>query len=566
MRIAAAVALWVLAGCASSVPPAERACARAREFLSGRLDLYQDAVDRVARDYQIEQWKSETGDPAASPEKQQALFAGLQDAAYRPEVLREARETLAAAPPECGQRSELERAVRLLEMSILEDPAVVAKERENQRVQDDLTRKSNAFRLQVEGEAEPISQALYGKKLASLADRRARETLFRAHGGARGRAWLEWGFRGLIESRNAEAKLAGFPTYYEYRFSRSGLDLVSYRRAVEMLRTGFAPKVRALFAKLGQRAGIASVAPWDLRYLREKYAGGTLTPLLAGASEKFPLELAASYYARLGHSIERYGFSMDLFPRPGKNTHAFAMGVWMPRVDASGKAVPPAPDIRLLANLRKPVTWSDVSTVIHEMGHAVHMAEVRQSLGIFRGVGSVETEAIAMAFERLSGEPAFVIPALASTSGGAMRVGRAAALNQRAMRWEQSISLLRQAFFSDFEWSLYHQAGADPRELWARLHESWWGIKVPPALADWDIDHFMTAPVYVQNYALGILIVEQIRSVVALDLGRGEGWRAIGDRIRREYLEPGLRYDYLELTRRLTGTALSPESAMRLLP
>ena len=67
---------------------------------------------------------------------------------------------------------------------------------------------------------------------------------------------------------------------------------------------------------------------------------------------------------------------MDLYPRPGKNTHAFAMAIVLPHVDEKLQVLPePKPDIRFLANLKQPVKWEDVSTVIHELGHAVHAAE-----------------------------------------------------------------------------------------------------------------------------------------------------------------------------------------------
>ncbi len=239
--------------------------------------------------------------------------------------------------------------------------------------------------------------------------------MYRQFQTARTKKWVQWGFRDLVASRNEEAQLAGFPNYYEYRFHRNQLDYKNYRTMVADIKTKLAPKLRVLIQQWGKAQGISVVEGWDLPYLRELNASGEVNKLLDSLGENAPMVIAKLFYHSLGIYVDGYNFTMDLYPRDGKNTHAFALNISLPHVDMDMKPEGPRPDIRFLANLRQPVTWDDISTVIHELGHAVHMAEVRQPLAIFRHVGSVETEAIAMTLERLTKEPDFMFQVTATS-------------------------------------------------------------------------------------------------------------------------------------------------------
>jgi len=546
-------------------------CAKIKKFFDEDLTQFQNRIDRASAEYQEEQWKVEAAEPGNSPDKMGSLFEAYQKVAYDVPLLQKVLELAKASEkvPEknCLWKSRLARAKQIAETSILTEEKVIRKEKENQDKQDALSNQSNAFRITIPGEPEPISRALLSKRIGSTEDRSQRETLFKEYNGSRAQAWLKWGFKELVKSRNEEARLAGFKNYYDYRFFRNQLDLKNYLQNVRQVRLKLAPKIRKIIKALAKQHGISKVEPWDLRYLREKSSSGEVNTLFKEFPETEVMKVANDFYSSLGIDIHSYGFKMDLYPRPGKNTHAFAMGVVAPQVNEQGDLLPiPKPDIRFLANLKRPVQWDDISTIIHELGHAVHFGEIRQPVAVFRGFGSVETEAVAMTLERMADSRECledVLPKYTAVSVDSLKP--ILEKQERSIRIEQAFVLLRQVLFSEFERAIYLNPDQDFSKLWAQISRAYWGVQLKPEHADWDVDHFVMAPIYVQNYAIGILMVEQLYRSILKDFGTAYRSKKIGDKFKSEIFSPGLEFDYLKLTEKFTGKPLTAEAALKLL-
>lgn len=546
-------------------------CLVIKKFFDSELTAFQNRIDKASAEYQDEQWKVEANDPGASQEKMGALFESYQKVAYDKDVLKKTLEvwknSQSTPSGECVWKKRLDRAKQILETGILTNEAVIKKEKENQDKQDALANQSNGFRIQVPGEAEPVSKALLSKRIGSTEDRAQRESLFKQFNASRADAWLKWGFKELVKSRNEEAKLAGFKNYYEYKFFRNQLSLKNYLANVKEVKTKLAPKIRTILRAMGKQHGIAKVEAWDVRYLREKSASGEVNELFKDFPETEVMQIAKEFYSSLGIEVDSYGFKMDLYPRPGKNTHAFAMGVVAPQVNDKGEVLAsPKPDIRFLANLKKPVQWDDISTIIHELGHAIHFGEIRQPVAIFRGFGSVETEAIAMTLERMADSSEFledILPKYTAVQNDALKP--ILSKQDRATRIEQAFVLLRQVLFSEFERAIYLNPDQDFGKLWSKIFQEYWGVSIKPEQSDWDVDHFVMAPVYVQNYAIGILMVQQFYESILRDFKTAYRSKAIGDKLKSKYFGPGMEWDYLELTQSFTGRPLTAQSALKLL-
>ena len=112
--------------------------------------------------------------------------------------------------------------------------------------------------------------------------------------------------------------------------------------------------------------------------------------------------------------------------------------------------------------------------------------------------------------------------------------------------------LLRQVFFSDFEYEIYQNPDVDYAKLWSTMHKEYWGIDLDPANGGWDVDHFAMAPAYVENYAIGILMVEQIYQSIVQDFKTSYNSKALGNKLRTVYFAPGEEFNYLELTKHFT--------------
>ncbi len=574
------ISIVAIGACSSSVVKHESAlgsiplqsCEAIQTFVLKDLDSYQDRIDKIARDYQIEQWKVEAADPKASSEKMSELFAQQQKVVYDQEILKNALAVFEASKnlseQDCPLKTKMPRIKQLLETTILMNDAVVKKEKENQDKQDALISKSNAYRIQLPDEKEPVSKAIYAKKMGAIKDRSQREKLYKAYNSGRSQKWTEWNFKELVKSRNEEGRLAGFKNYYEYRFFRSQLNLENYLNLVKEIKTKLAPRAAAALKQLAKKEGLSKVEGWDMRFLREKSASGEINEYLKEIPETAALEIARKFYRELGIEIDSYHFQMDLYPRSGKNTHAFAMGVMLPRVDAKANLIAePKMDIRFLANLKKPVVWSDVSTVIHELGHAIHFGEVRQPIAALRGIGSVETEAIAMTTERMAGSEEFLRTILPEyVKATPKELAQVLKKHVEAQKLEQAFVLLRQAYFSDFEHEVYLNPDQDLAKLWSKMHQEWWGVDIAPEYVDWDVDHFVMAPIYVQNYAIGLIMVQQFYQSIQKEFKTSYRSKPLGDKLKKIYFAPGIEWDYLELTRKFTGKPLTAEAALGLLP
>ena len=145
-------------------------CQAIQGFFNETLNAFQERLDLASADYQREQWKVEANEPGASTQKMSGLFEAYQKVAYDQSVLEKTLNLVkqsAQVESSCVWKQRLVRVQQLLETSILTRDSVVKKEKENQEKQDLLSNKSNAFRIQLPGEPEPVSRALLSKKIES---------------------------------------------------------------------------------------------------------------------------------------------------------------------------------------------------------------------------------------------------------------------------------------------------------------------------------------------------------------------------------------------------------------
>ncbi len=358
--------------------------------------------------------------------------------------------------------------------------------------------------------------------------------------------------RELVRLRNASARRLGFRDHYALALFVSEIDEAWLLALLEELALRTEAPFRQIKATLD--AALAErfhCTPDDLRpwHYADPFfqhppdgEGPDLDPIFAQASLE---ELARRTYRGLGLDVEAILARSDLYERPGKNQHAFCLDV-----DRRG-------DVRVLCNLRPTERW--MSTLLHELGHAVYDAYISRELPwlLRRPAHMLTTEAIAMLMGRLTQDPRW----LREIAGVPTEQAEALAprLHDRLRR--KLLIFLRWALVMvHFERAFY----ADPDR--PDLNELWWDLKAryqlltPPEgrdQPDWAAKyHIAMAPVYYHNYVLGEVLASQLRDTVERSFGHLVNRPHAGEFLREAIFAPGSRWNWQETVQRATGRPL----------
>jgi oligoendopeptidase F len=226
-------------------------------------------------------------------------------------------------------------------------------------------------------------------------DRAVRERAFRAGAGAylARRDDLASLFDRMVRVRHALAREAGFASYRDYafaakyRFDYSPADCVRFHDAVARV---VLPAIRRLHEDRRRRLAVDTLRPWDLQVRPTRMTRlvpfRTTDEFLAGAQRIFDAldhELGANFAEMVEDRL------LDLESRPGK-----APGGYCTRLPFRGK-----PFIFMNAV----GVHDDVSTLIHEAGHAFHAFATAQIPYLWqRSTGHEAAELASMTMELLA--------------------------------------------------------------------------------------------------------------------------------------------------------------------
>ena len=265
--------------------------------------------------------------------------------------------------------------------------------------------------------------------------------------------------------------------------------------------------------------------------------------------------IAQKFYAGVNLSVDRILADSDLYDKPGKNPHAFAIDM-----DRKG-------DARILCNLNNDERWAE--TILHELGHAVyakyHDNEVPYLLR--EPAHPLTTEAIAMFFGRLSRNAAWMQQMLGLSDTEYAEVSR---VSSKYLQFQQILFARWAMVMYNFEKQLYADPDQDLNTLWWGLVERYQMAQRPPGRPDagWASKlHFTVAPCYYHNYMMGEMFASQLHHYIAVNILKprpGEevsyvGQKRAGDYIRTNVLEPAALYHWNEMIERATGEPLTPK-------
>ncbi|MCI0498490.1 MAG: M2 family metallopeptidase [Planctomycetales bacterium] len=364
----------------------------------------------------------------------------------------------------------------------------------------------------------------------------------------------------LVKMRNQLARQAGYADHHAY-----SIDM--HEQSVEDMETIFDALARstdAPFALLkeeldGILAETFKITVHDLRPWHYHDPFFQRTPLVYEIdldpyyAERDVARLCVEYFAGIGLPVDDIMGRSDLYDKPGKNPHAFAIDV-----DRHG-------DVRILTNIANDERWME--TTLHELGHALYFKhhDPREPYLLREPAHSFTTEAVAMFFGRLSRNAAWMQVMLGLTDAQRSQLER---VTEKYLRFQQILFARWTLVMYHFEKSVYADPDQDINTRWWDLVEKYQRVNRPDGKPDagWLSKlHFTVAPCYYHNYLLGELLVSQwyhyLRGHV-LDLCDDTPVSCVGDKRIGTYFKdavfaPGAVHHWNEMIRRSTGEPLN---------
>lgn len=407
----------------------------------------------------------------------------------------------------------------------------------------ELERKYAAFRAEFRG--RKINDNEVERLLKSSSDPAELQEVWEAHK-AVGRE-VASDVLDVVRLRNRLADALGFTNYHSMSLMLSGekpreVELLM-NEVDELSRDSFAAVKAELDEAMALRCRIpqSELRPWHYqgRFFQE---APDLYPVdFDKYYEGRDLErLTVDYYRSIGLNVEPMLRRSDLYPREGKNQHAFCIDM-----DCMG-------DVRVLCNLTDNERWME--TMLHEFGHAAYSVGhdlgttlraggrgpesfspvtggsdaashrlpflLRESAAIFT------TEGVAMMFGRLSRNPEWMRLNLGISSEEAERIAPDC---RRAARLSQLVQSRFMQVVYRFEKAMYADPEQDLNALWRSLVEKYQLLAYPEGRdePDWAAKiHIALYPCYYHNYQLGELFASQMHHYIVKNITCGNASRS----------------------------------------
>ncbi len=365
----------------------------------------------------------------------------------------------------------------------------------------------------------------------------------------------------LAKLRNQAAVQAGYPDFYQMKLMLNEQDPATvqalFADMAERSQAPFEQLKAELDAVLAERHGVAPEAlmPWHYAdpFFQEapRISDRDLDAFYRGRSIE---QISTAYFEGIGLEVAPILERSDLYAREGKQPSAYCTDI-----DREG-------DVRVFCNLEDDDYW--MSTMLHELGHAVYDEYIDQQLPwtLRTASHSFCTEAVALLFGRLSKDPAWIVSA---TGLSPEEVEPAADDLRRTQRLLQVIFARWSLVMVDFERGLYADPDQDLNTLWWDLVEQHQLLTRPPdrEAADWATKiHIVTAPAYYHNYLMGEMMASQMLAAMAKDLYEGQvfttldtcGRQDVGAWMVERIFAPGASVHWSQLIEDATGEPLTP--------
>ena len=363
--------------------------------------------------------------------------------------------------------------------------------------------------------------------------------------------------RELARLRNEAARSLGHRDWFALSLSADELD---EQKLIDTLaetdRVTAAPFARwkgALDESLAARFGcsVPELRPWHYAdpFFQDTPPDGAvdLDPFLEGEDV---VALSRRTFEGLGFDVAGILDRSDLYPRDGKNQHAFCIDV-----DRIG-------DVRILANTVQ--THDSTDTMLHELGHGVYDLGFRDDLPwLLRSTHLVATEASALLHGALSWRREWLELVLGASPSEVAELGSRL---ESARAVELLIFTRWVLVMNTFERALYADPEADLDTLWWDLVSRYQGVTPPDRrqAPDWAAKiHIAVAPVYYHTYLYGAIVGLQLTAALEAVVGGIVDRPEAGALLREKLFAPGQSVRWDRLVEQASGSPLSVASLER---
>jgi len=410
----------------------------------------------------------------------------------------------------------------------------------------------NRFRAQLDG--KEWSENDLNDELATTSDAKRAQTLWTAAKQIGARA-EERALR-MVHLRNQSARAQGFRDAYERGLTLSEVREEHLFELLDGLERASDAPFRAAKAEmddgLARRFGIkiGELRPWhygDPFFQRPPRASG---PDLAKEFEdKDPEALSIAACDSISLDVRPILARSDLYPKPGKNQHAFCTYVQ-----------PGGSDVRVLCNLTKSHRWT--STLLHELGHAVaaEFADDALPVRIRLWPNGIIAETESQTIERMASDARWFREVVGVPSARADQVTADLRARDRLAAMIMTRWSLVQAHF---ERLIHREPEVDLRRRWWDLVERFQLINRPDGRdePDWAAKiHNANFPGNYYVYILGELVVSQMHDALVREVGGLYGYKAAGPYLRDRLFQLGAQYDWEHTAERATGRPVSVDA------
>jgi peptidyl-dipeptidase A len=364
--------------------------------------------------------------------------------------------------------------------------------------------------------------------------------------------------RELARLRNDAARTLGHRDWFALSLATDELDedrLVTTLAATDRVTAEpFARWKSVLDERLAASYGcaVADLRPWHhadpfFQEVPPEGAAVDLDPYFDGADI---VGLARRTIEGIGLDAEQIIERSDVYPRDGKNQHAFCIDI-----DRRG-------DVRVLANLV--TTHESADTMLHELGHGVYDLGFRDDLPwLLRSTHLVATEASAILFGSLPGRREWLERVLGLNA----REGAELESRLHGARAVELLVFTRWVLVMNaFERALYANPDGDLDGLWWELVSRYQRVTPPDdrRAPDWAAKiHIAVSPVYYHTYLYGAIVALQLDAALESEVGGIVDRSEAGALLRERLFAPGQSVRWDRLVEDASGAPLSVESLAR---